>query len=215
MIKILIISLFILSGCSLQSPVNKAQYAASNAFNSYTKNFLSDNNLIAKSELHRAINNAKLSADLDALARIYLGQCALNISVGIEDKCQNYKNIKELIDSNNLDNYCKLITLEVQDIQIDKLPITYKKFTKYLNDKNYNKAYQEILKMDSEVSQLISASLIRKYLDRNQINKIIKISSYHGYKKSNLFWLKELRNTTVDDSENKKLTKIISILESK
>ena len=167
MIKILIISLFILSGCSLQSPVNKAQYEASNAFSSYTKNFLSDNNLIAKNELNRAIAHSKKNANLDSLARIYLGECALNISVGIEDRCENYINIRDLINSKDLDIYYKFITLQIQNNEIDKLPIVYKDFTKFMNNKNYTKAYNEILKMDSEVSKLLSASLIRKHLNKN------------------------------------------------
>lgn len=209
--NILIILIFILSGCSFKTPANQAQYETVNAFSSYTKNFLSANDSIAKNDINRAISHAKKSADFNALARIYLGECALNISVGIDDNCKKYLTIKELlVDDGTLKSYYSFISSKT--VKNDKLPKIYKTFNTHLNLKEYNYAYEDILKIDNAVSQLLLASLIRKHLNKIQISKIIEIASFHGYKKSILFWLNELRNITKDESLKKRITKKIEII---
>ena len=213
--NILIILVFIFSGCSFQTPPNQAQFETTNAFASYTKNFLSGNNTIAKNDIDRAINHAKKSANLDALARIYLGECALNISVGIKDSCKKYTDIKELLVDDSLEPYYSFISSHMKQTQVDKLPKVYKAFATHLKTKKFNIAYKEILSMNSEVSQLVSASLIKNYLDINQMNTIINIASFHGYKKSVLFWLSELKNITKDEILKKRISKKIEILKSK
>ena len=92
-IEILSHSLLLFSACSFKSPPNQWQFKSTAAFDSYTKNFLSSNDALAKNDLSRAIKHAKQSADLKMLARVYLGECALNISVGIDDNCKDYLNI--------------------------------------------------------------------------------------------------------------------------
>jgi len=213
--NILIILVFIFTGCSFKTPPNKAQFETTNAFASYTKNFLSDNDAIAKNDINRAISHAKKSANLDALARIYLGECALNISVDIQDSCKKYRDVKELVLDDSLQAYYSFITLQIKKAQIDKLPKMYRAFASHLYMKKFNKAYEEILKMDSEVSQLLSASLIKNQIDKNQIGKIIDIASFYGYKKSVLFWLSQLQNITKDKVSNKMILKKIKILKSK
>ncbi|MFT7005397.1 MAG: hypothetical protein ACJAWW_002772, partial [Sulfurimonas sp.] len=114
MIKIIILScsLVFFSACSFKSPANQWQYQSSSAFDSYTKNFLSCNNSLAKNDLSRAIKHSKQSADLTMLCKIYLGKCALNISVGLNDSCKEYKNISELVNNKSLDAYYDFITLK-------------------------------------------------------------------------------------------------------
>lgn len=211
----LISSIVLVAGCSFQAPPNQSQFKATSAFDSYTKNFLSDNNALAMNDLKRAIEHAKKSADFDALARIYLGECALKISVGVDTRCEKYIDIKELVQNNTLSSYYSFITREIQQNNTSHLPEIYEDFASYLIAKEFDKAYIEIKDMKSVSSQLISASLIRENLNEKQINKIIKIASFNGYKKSVLFWLSELKSMITDEEKKEKISKKIDILMSK
>ncbi len=209
-IYILFIILF--SGCSFSTPPNDWQYKSVNAFNSYTKNFLYSNDKIAKNDLQRAVSHAKNSANLNHLARIYLGKCALNISVGIDDRCQEYKDIKEIINSNTLDAYYDFLLSIITGKQIDKLPKIYQEFAWHMETKNFKKANTDILSMDRATSQILAASLLKNNIDKKSINKVIETASFHGYKKAVIFWLKKLKRITTDKKEVDKINKKISIL---
>jgi hypothetical protein len=209
-----ILFIFLFYGCSFKTAANHSQIKTTNAFSSYTNNFLSANNLMAKNDLRRAVKYAKTDANLNSLARIYLGECALNISVGLNNNCNKYKNIKELVDDKSLYAYYNLITLNLKQKQLNSLPEKYKKFATYLLLKKFDKAYNEAININSATSQMLLSSLIKKHLNKTQIKEIIKIASYNGYKKSVLFWLNELRNITKNKKIKKNISKRISILKS-
>lgn len=119
MIKItLLLFSLLISGCSFKTPVNEWQYKSSSAFNMYTKDFLTGDETLAKNDLSRAIMHAKKSADLSQLARIYLGECALNISVGVQESCDKYRSISHLVNDDSLDAYYHLIQLSIKKEQI-------------------------------------------------------------------------------------------------
>jgi hypothetical protein len=215
MIKIAFISLGLLlfSACSFKSPPNQWQYKSTTAFDSYTKNFLSANNALAKNDLSRAIKHAKQSADLKMLARIYLGECALNISVGIDDSCQDYLNIADVVNDNSLEAYYSFITLQTK-YSIQNLNSQYKDFALLIKNKDFAKANSEILKIRKPTSKLLAASLIKDKLTQQTRHEMIKSASFYGYKKSVLFWLNEAKINTTNEDEHKKLSKKISILKS-
>ncbi|MEA3228375.1 MAG: hypothetical protein U9P38_04800 [Campylobacterota bacterium] len=217
MIRLLLlaISLLLFSACSFKSPPNQWQYKSSAAFGSYTKNFLGANDALASNDLRRAIKHAKQSADLTMLSRIYLGECALNISVGLEDKCEDYKNIKDIVNDKTLDAYYNFITLKLDESQLMHLDILYKDFALHLYKKEFDKANAEVLKISKPTSKLLAASLMRKNLSSYTREEIIKVASFHGYKKSVLFWLNEAKKNTTDENKRKNLSKKISILKSK
>ncbi len=166
MIKITFITIILLSffGCSFKSPVNDWQYKSVNAFDSYTQNFLSLNNTLAKDDLNRAIKHAKKSANFTTLARIYLGECALNISVGLNDRCEKYQDIKSIVNDNYLESYYNLITLNLDKVQLSSLNNSYQNFTKSLIAKDFKDATYQIWQMDKTSSKLLAASLIKKNL---------------------------------------------------
>jgi len=211
---VLLFTLLLFSGCSLQTPPNNFEYKSANSFSSYTKNFLSANDLLAKNDMKRAIKHAKQSANLNTLARIYLGECSLNISVGIKDNCSKYEDIRDIAKDKYLESYYSLIRKKLQYNDIESLPKRYKKFAFYFINNKYNKAYKEISSMQEINSQLISAYLIKEYLDEKQILSIIDKASFYGYKKSVLFWLKTLKNITVDEHKKERISKKIDILKS-
>lgn len=209
MIKFLpmLITFFIFTACSLpdfKTHPNAWQHKSASAFNSYTKNFLRANDAIAKSDLKRAIAHAKHSADLTSLARIYLGECALHVSVGIKDTCQKYNEISNLINSKELEAYKNFITKSINKSQINLLPKHYQNYTQ-----------KDILSMPKITSKLLSATLIKDKLHVYIVKQLIKDSSYYGYKKAVIFWLKELKTKTLDIKQKKRIDKKISILNSK
>ncbi len=217
MIKMIFLAscLLFISACSFTSPPNQWRYNSSTAFDSYTKNFLSSNDAMAKNDLYRAIKHAKKSANLKVLARIYLGECALNISVGIEDKCIDYKNISDVVNDKTLDAYYSFITLKLNESQLLHLSNPYKEFASYLNKKEFAKAESEILKTSKSTSKLLCASLMKEDLSSKTRQEMIKVASFHGYKKSVLFWLNEAKKKSTDENERQYLSKKISILKSK
>lgn len=214
MIKAFIYSIFIFSflGCSFKTPPNEWQYKSTNAFNSYKKNFLAQNDLMAQNDLNRAINHAKVSANLDLLAHIYLGECALNKSVGINDECKKYSEIRDIVDNKKLNSYYEFINKNIKSSDISSLANEYQSFAKHLQNKEYKKANEDILKMSKATSILLSASLIQNHLTTKTRDYTIDTASFYGYKKAVIFWLKDKKRNTTDKAKKAKISKKISIL---
>ncbi|QSZ41518.1 hypothetical protein GJV85_05160 [Sulfurimonas aquatica] len=210
---IFIITLF--SACSFKKPKNEWQHSSTNSFSVYSENFLKDNNLIAQNSLKRSISYAKKSADLETLSKIYLGECALKISVGLEDKCQKYLNIKSLVKSVELDAYYNFLSLNVKEEEIRLLPEQYKEFAEYVVKNDFNKASEAILEIEKISSKLIAAALIKDKLTNVVREKVLYEASFYGYKKAVLFWLEELKRYTTDTDEILKIEKKLNILRTK
>jgi len=204
----------IFSGCSLKTPPNEWQYKSAAAFSRYTQDFLAGNETLAKNDLARAIKHAKKSADLTQLAKIYLGKCALNISVGIDDDCKNYANISDLVNDDMLNAYFDFIHLSLKKEQIPYLPKEYHLFAKNLIKKDFKSANEDIFNMPKATSSFLCASLIKENIDPGSREKIINLASYHGYKKVVLFWLHESIKKNTNQEDRKKIRKRISILQS-
>lgn len=213
LISIFVIS-FLFTACSFKSPENKWQYNSANAFSSYTKNFLISNDEIGQDDLSRSIKYAKQSANLEQLSRIYLGVCALNISVGIDDECKDYKQIKELVLSKELESYFLMIQNNLKKQQIKNLPKQYQEFSKYKSLKKYHEAFKSIENMKQISSKFLAASLIKNKLNKTQINWLIEQASFYGLKKIVLYWLHNLKKLESNKLEKEKLVKKIKILES-
>jgi len=213
MIKIFfaLLTIFI-TACSFKTVPNQWQIKSTTAFNSYSQNFLKANDILANNDLKRAIRHAKQSADLTQLGKIYLGKCALNISAGIKDECSEFNNISSLIHDKTLDAYLSFITLTIKQEQIEQLPKRYKVFANLLIEKNFQKANKELFKIKEVSSSLLCASLIKENLESTSRKKILKLSSFYGYKKIVLFWLHESKKYAKDKKEREKIEAKISVL---
>ena len=214
MIKILI-SIFILalfSACSFKSQPNEWKYKSINAFASYTNNFLSNRDDLAKSDLKRAITHAKQSADLTQLSRIYLGKCALNISVGIADECSEYRDMSSLIKDKSLRSYYAFVSSSININEIEPLEAKYKDFARNVLKRNYEDAKENMFNMDKITSKLLSASLIKDQLSLDDVTTLIKDASFYGYKKSVIFWLKVKKEKTTTEIQKQEIDKKIKIL---
>ena len=172
-----LLTTLILLGCSFKTQANEWQYKSADAFSSYVKNFMQGEDILAKNDLNRAIKHAKKSADLTTLARVYLGKCALNISVGIADKCNEYKKISNVVDDEVLANYYGIITKTL--------------------DLNPN----DILDTNKASSILLNGALKKDKLSSEERTYMLDVASFNGYKKAVLFWLRESKKHSVQEAQ--------------
>lgn len=190
--RYLIIALLILlSACSFKSPENQWQYDSTNAFNMYKQDFLSGNTELAVNDMQRAIIHAKKSADLTQLASIYLGKCALNISVGINDRCKEYRGVSNLVHNDSLFAYYSFLTSQLKQEQLENLDKRYKTFSSYYIANDFTNAENEIYDLEDMSSKLLASALLKEHLSEKTLEYILDLSSFHGYKKAVLFWLHE------------------------
>lgn len=217
LIRKTVLSLFFIllfQGCSFKTPKNQWEYNSTSAFNSYTKNFFIDNEEIANDDLQRAIKYAKQSADLEQLSKIYLGSCALNIAVGENDECIEYKQIEELVPLLELKSYYLMLQNKLEDEQLKNLPKQYQAFSKHKSLGNYDSSFKTIENMEQVSSQFIAASLIKEKLDKSQIKFLVDKASFYGYKKIVLFWLNKLYEVEENLEEKEKILKKIEVLKN-
>lgn len=210
---LLILMSFLFLACSFKQEPNKWEYESAAAFESYSKNFLSQKDSLAKNDLNRAIEHAKSGSDFNTLATIYLGACALNISVGIEDKCENYLAIKDLTSDKSLEPYYNFITAALLKEQILLLPSIYQNYVWHVRYQEYSKAQQDIATMTKISSKLLAAALMKEYLDNKTRDRMIELGSYYGYKRVVIFWLQESKKWTKNKKELELLDKKISLLQ--
>jgi len=199
-------------GCSFKTPKNQWQYQSTKAFNSYEKNFLMGNDILAFYDLKSAIQHAKQSANLTQLGTIYLGECALHKTVGKKDKCQKYKKIAPLIHNKKLNAYDDFINLSFQKKEIHLLPKQYHFYATYLLQKDFLKAQDTIIKTKKPISQFLMASLIKEKLDDKTRKEILHQASLYGYKKLVIFWLKEIKNNTQNEELKKEAEEKLNVL---
>ena len=209
------IIMIVFSACSFKTPENEWKIKSVNAFDSYTQNFLKSNDTLAKNDLKRAIKHAKNSANLDTLGGIYLSECALNISVGIDNNCSKFVNIQDLIYDKNYNSYKDFILGNFEKKQISSLPKNYHEFAKDLIENNYEKANQDVQNIKNIKSKLIAAAILKENINKETIKNIIKNTSHYGYKKAIIYWLTKLREYEVNDLEKKQISKRLLILKSK
>lgn len=198
--------LLLVNGCSFKNPPNKWQYNSADSFESYKNNFYYGYDTLAQKDLNKAIEDAKKSADITTLARIYLGTCAVHISVGMDDNCSNYTeiaNIQELAEEKSLDAYYSFITHSIQKQQIPLLPKRYQNFARLLNEGAIQEAIEDMHEMDSISSKLLSASLVKEKLSIKDIKKVINSASFYGYKKAGLYWLEILQKRLQNKNKEK------------
>lgn len=216
MIKMTLVFIAFFSvSCSLSKPVNDWQFKSSNYFKEYMYDFLKDDMILAHYDLQRAISYTKEGGDLSSLAKIYLGECALNISVGLENKCEKYQKISPLLESSDLDVYYNFIMGSLKKEEISQLPKQYHSYAYALIAKDYQEAQEALFVMPRVSSTLLAAALMREHLTKSSREKLIELSSLYGYKKSIIFWLQESKKDKSSTLEMEKIDKKIAILKSK
>ncbi len=213
MIRSFILLLALLfGGCSFKSEPNLWEYKSAQSFESYKQNFLKGNDLLARHDLTQAIKHAKSSADLSQLASIYLGKCALNKAVGIEDQCQEYEKIADLITCPKLQNYYRFLQKDLTHLDVKYLPTRYQDFASLLKSGNLQKANAKLQQMENPVSMMLALALLGKNATKESIEATLQKASYYGYKKEVLHLLQELKTREDDPNKKAKLQKKMDIL---
>jgi hypothetical protein len=198
----------------MSTPKNQWEYNLYNSFESYKKNFLSGNDVTAKTDLKRAISLAKKTDNINLLASVYLGECALNKAVGINDKCEKYLNIKDLADSKKLYTYYNFISLNLKDIQTSLLDKKYQNFALHLKQKDYKKANQALKEINDPSAKLIALNLLGDKAQLDSIKDTLKLFSHYGYKKGVIYLLKLYKEKTDNKNEKEIISKKIEVLQN-
>ncbi len=210
-----IIFIILFAGCSFKiNEKYKYRVNASNSFESYKRYYLKGETRLASIALKRALHSAKSGTDVNAIAKIYLGECAMHNALLIKDRCEQYTSIKQLIPNNKLDGYYNLLQNDIGNISTKYLPSQYKIFIENLKNKNYKNAFKSIQSMQTVSSKLIAASIMKNKLTKKEIKYIIKVSSSVGYKHATLRWYELLKKKSAP-KERKIIDKKIEVFTSK
>ncbi|WP_304545073.1 hypothetical protein [Sulfurimonas microaerophilic] len=209
----LIVSLLLFTSCSMEPAPNSWEYKSSSYFESYKKNFLCDKEILAQADLQSARSFAKRGGDVTQLASIELGKCALNIAVGINDKCAEYQEMEELVSCPRIKNYYKMLQKEWGDIDLEMIPAKYKEFVAVMQKGDLTQANKIVQKIDDPVSKLLAAALLGDEVSKETLSGSIETMSFYGYKKGIVFLLKKLRDKTEDPQAKRLLIKKLELLE--
>ncbi len=212
--RLAILFMFIfLAGCSFKSDnLGAWKKETSNSFESYTKYYLEGKTRLASVSLKRALDSAKSSADLRPLSKVYLGVCALHVGVLIDDKCDDFLSLDDVLDKNDSSrSYYYMIEKKFRDVRVKSLPKQYRDFVKAVKKSDFKSAKQDIKAMKNISSALIASSLIKEHLNSDDIDFLIQRASLYGYKKAIIRWLKFLK-TTSTTKKNRKIDKLLKIL---
>lgn len=204
---VFILFLLLLTGCSTKKAPNTWEHNSATNAQAYVKYFLEDKEILAKAAYRRTRDNAKQSASLDTLAKVYLLKCSLNQASGISDSCTQYLKIEHLVDDNKIKSYYAFLKGETFDVQM--LPVQYKDFA---SSQTMKQKRVELFKIEPLVSKLIAASTIKDDLSEKDLQQLLKESSYYGYKRTNLMFLKLLAQRAKDKETKAKYLEKIEVL---
>jgi len=193
-----VISLLLFFGCSTKSPQNKWQYQSYNSYKSFEKYFLEYKLDLAAIELDRARESAKVSANLDTLARIELSKCALQVALLQEFTCKDYDSLKSLIKDNELSSYYNFLSVKFDKNDLNNLPKQYHSFAEAFLSKDLKSMKKSLKTVEPFTSQMIAASLIKEELDESTISMIVDKASFRGYRYAVIVWL----NFQIDQSDD-------------
>ncbi|PLA74130.1 hypothetical protein CYQ88_07770 [Hydrogenovibrio sp. SC-1] len=203
-----------ISGCSIQfsQPQNAWQVKAVSAFQNYQKYYLEGRVILAESERRKAISQAKQSAKLETLARVYIADCAIQAAVLNASDCALYLQVKPLVNAPELEAYYHFLSGSLSASEVDKLPSQYHGFAKKWQSGKTTKLDELVLAISPLESQLVSASIAKEMLTLKTLRAIIQTTADYGYKLASIRWMTYLSDRTPDADESAQLLKKIEIL---
>jgi hypothetical protein len=211
---LLLIVIFLLSGCSHPPAVNKWQYDAVASLQAYQKHFLQKHLLRAKSDLARARSFASQSADLHTRIDVELTVCAMHLSVLDSTSCENASVLLQIDPDPSQLAYLHLLRSEVKPDEITFLPAQYKIFATAIAEEDTFAINEEISQIQPLSSRLLASALAQEHLSDGNIQGLITELSYHGYKNPLLAWLTLQMQKETDPQKKVRLRAKISVLTS-
>ena len=206
------VALILLGGCTVKSPDNAWRHYAAASAEQAERYFLEGKPLLAKSAFRRAETHASQSADLGALARIQLQQCALNRAVLLGDDCEEYAKLAPLMHDDTLSSYHALLNGSLKEENIADLPRRYRDFARALAGRNSEKIRKAVTETKPATSMMVAASLAQEHLDDATVESVIDRASYFGYKRAVIAWMEYLAQTTADARKRDLLRQKIEVL---
>lgn len=174
----LIIIVFLLTSCASKKPDDIWKFYSTSYFATFKDGKLKGEEVKAQTSYNRAVAHAKSGTHFETLKRIYLGKCALNKALLIEDNCSEYKAIADIDSDKSLDAYYMFLNA-IQGYDKSLLP------------KQYQAKFE--LKNLHEVTPIISrfviASQHKESLTQVDVDKLIDAGSLYGYRALVINWL--------------------------
>ncbi len=211
---LIVIFIFLFAGCSHPSVINTWQYDAASSLHDYQEHFLQKHLLRANSELVRARSFASQSADLHTRIDIELTVCAMQLSILKAASCENASLLLQIEPDPFQLAYAHLLTSELKEEEIKRLPDQYKDFAAAMIEKDTAKINAQVKQIRPLSSRLVASALAQDYLDDANIEELVKALSYHGYKNPLLPWLTVQMQKETDPQKKVRLKAKISVLTS-
>jgi len=187
---------------------NQWEKRVKHSVHSYIHNYLADKELLSQKDYKRAVKYAKQSADLTTLGKVYLTKCALDRTVGKKNICKEYQSIEKLITVPQLQSYKNFLEENLSEEDMQFLDPKYRSFARYYLHHQYKKSINVLRNTDDVVSMLVMGSFVEDKLSQDDIDKIINIASFYGYKKAVKFWL-NYKTLKFNDLKSKEILKVI------
>ena len=205
---IFLLFILIFTGCSFKTPPDQWRADANSAAMQYQQNYLKDNLALAQKDYERAIEYAKTSAFIDTLARIELTRCALKIMHGKQQSCKELKDYSSVSKDPAIGAYQAMLEKNLSQNDLSNLPKRYRAFAKAFKQNNTAKSIEAMKQIDNPTSRLLAGALVRQNLTAKDVQQLIDMASYHGYKKSVMFWL-EYKSSRFEDEKARTLLRLL------
>jgi hypothetical protein len=201
-----------LAGCSAPKHEDAWRYQSAAATKAYGEHFLKDERVQVESNYSQAERTAKQSGDLVPLARLYLSECALNIAVLVEERCEAFAQTRDVHDDAQLNAYYAMLTGSMTKSQVGELPQQYRSFARAYLSKELKKIRREVDGITPLRSRLVAASIARHYLTDKELDKLIGEASHLGYRRAVIAWMQYQKETTADAEKKLLLERKLELL---
>ena len=171
--------LLLIVGCSGEPKYIWKAYAGE-YFLQYQNMMLANDQEQAVYYFKQAVQEAKKATDLQPLAQLYLGACAMDKALFVDTNCTGYQTLKPLVDTKKLDAYDAFI--QAESFYADENNARYEDVINAINKNSALEALESVENLESVASQAIAASVMW----RNGIktidlaNFMIDRASYHN-----------------------------------
>lgn len=190
----LIIIVFLFTSCASKKPDDVWRFYATSYFATFKDGKLKGEDVKAETSYNRAVTHAKSGTHFDTLKRIYLGKCALNKAMLIEDSCSEYQEISMLDKDEALESYYQFLN----DKQVSDKSLLPKQYQNDFTVENYQK-------VEPVISRFVVASKFKDSLSKEQIDMLIDDASLFGYRALVINWLEYAYNRFHEESYKQKL----------
>jgi hypothetical protein len=187
---VLLIIFCFLAGCS-SKPVPDWTLNSFNRLEAFKKNYLEGNLPIAEMHFKKAVEEIKMSGDLDILARAYLTRMAMQAAVLEKVQDDDFRKIEAAESHTENANYHLFLTGNLNRVQESLLPTPYHDVLKLLLQGRPDKLAGALAEIKDPVSRLIASGVCTRLdqSDEGVLKLAAETASQNGWKKALLAYL--------------------------